>query len=408
MKKTVKRLKYCIIISLIIISQFFSTMSYASKLNNIGNDFQKITKVTGQSDSQNNYQVLKAAEELNDNEFEEWCNSMIDLCNIALPDKQVASYGTVAYNMQETTSYSSYYGRAYYATSEMVADIYKMADLDDYFNNDKLFGVIDLNKTKQIRNRVEKYRAKLLNNYSANGLGDVQKYVESAKLTYQVAAKQGNRTFPNINDLKKYEKSQIDNYYKRYGYNYPTTNTTTINEIENIWKNKVGTNNMKQYAADVISGAADKKQGATADDVNDLDEATQKKLEGLVDVQEYKHPDVTEKKDSSDNKDDMDMDNTIKNADAFVNKKGEDGNPENNINTEDLKDFFNPLYNITLVIGIIVAVLVGAVLGVKFLTGSVEQKADTKKLLIPYLAGCVAVFGAFGIWKLVVTILAEM
>ena len=71
-------------------------------------------------------------------------------------------------------------------------------------------------------------------------------------------------------------------------------------------------------------------------------------------------------KNSSDNKDDMDIDKTIKNADEFVSQKGEDGNPENNINTEDLKDFFNPLYNITLIIGIIVAVLVGAILGIKF------------------------------------------
>lgn len=112
----------------------------------------------------------------------------------------------------------------------------------------------------------------------------------------------------------------------------------------------------------------------------------------------YNHPKV-----QSGNDDNMNFDQTIKNSEKFL--ENADDNP---VSQGDIKDFFNPLYNITLIIGIIVAVLVGAILGIKFLTGSVEQKADTKKLLIPYLAGCVAVFGAFGIWKLVVTILADL
>ena len=42
------------------------------------------------------------------------------------------------------------------------------------------------------------------------------------------------------------------------------------------------------------------------------------------------------------------------------------------------------------------------------MTGSVEQQADVKKLLVPYIAGCVVVFGAFGIWKIAVTIIASI
>ena len=37
--------------------------------------------------------------------------------------------------------------------------------------------------------------------------------------------------------------------------------------------------------------------------------------------------------------------------------------------------------------------------------GSVEEKADIKGLLIPYIVGCIIIFGAFAIWKLVVDIL---
>ena len=47
----------------------------------------------------------------------------------------------------------------------------------------------------------------------------------------------------------------------------------------------------------------------------------------------------------------------------------------------------------------------GAILGIQFITGSVEQKAKVKDSLIPFIVGCVAIFGAFGIWKLVITLL---
>ena len=52
----------------------------------------------------------------------------------------------------------------------------------------------------------------------------------------------------------------------------------------------------------------------------------------------------------------------------------------------------------------IVAVLIGAILGIKFMIGSVEEKAEIKAALVPFIIGCVVVFGAFGIWKIVVTI----
>ena len=39
------------------------------------------------------------------------------------------------------------------------------------------------------------------------------------------------------------------------------------------------------------------------------------------------------------------------------------------------------------------------------MVGSIEQKAKVEDSLIPYIVGCVVIFGAFGIWKLVLTIL---
>ena len=44
--------------------------------------------------------------------------------------------------------------------------------------------------------------------------------------------------------------------------------------------------------------------------------------------------------------------------------------------------------------------IVGVVLGIQFITGSVEAKSKVKESLIPYFTGCVVIFGAFGILNL--------
>ena len=36
--------------------------------------------------------------------------------------------------------------------------------------------------------------------------------------------------------------------------------------------------------------------------------------------------------------------------------------------------------------------------------GSIEEKAQVKEALIPFIIGCIVVFGAFGIWKIVTQI----
>ena len=39
------------------------------------------------------------------------------------------------------------------------------------------------------------------------------------------------------------------------------------------------------------------------------------------------------------------------------------------------------------------------------MTGSVSERAETKQLIAPYIVGCVVVFGAFTIWRIVVEII---
>ncbi len=43
-------------------------------------------------------------------------------------------------------------------------------------------------------------------------------------------------------------------------------------------------------------------------------------------------------------------------------------------------------------IGTVIAVVGLMILGIKYITGSVEQKAEYKKTMIPYLLGCIFIF----------------
>lgn len=74
------------------------------------------------------------------------------------------------------------------------------------------------------------------------------------------------------------------------------------------------------------------------------------------------------------------------------------------IDEASLKEASDTFYNILLGIGIALALLIGVYLGIKFMTSTVDDKAKVKEALVPYIAGCVVIFGAFTIWKLVVTI----
>lgn len=93
-------------------------------------------------------------------------------------------------------------------------------------------------------------------------------------------------------------------------------------------------------------------------------------------------------------------------ADGFI-QKGQAGSNDI-IGEEELKALANTIYNILLVVAIVIAVILGAILGIKFMTEGVEGKAKVVQSLIPYAIGCVVVFGAFTIWKIVVTVLQGM
>ena len=108
------------------------------------------------------------------------------------------------------------------------------------------------------------------------------------------------------------------------------------------------------------------------------------------------------------------LDNIMQDAEKFEDLENSSlGTKDNSgtglvINTNALQVTSSNMYTMLMVIATAATVIVGAILGIKFMYGSIEEQADVKKLLKPYLIGCLVIFGSFGIWKLVLSILAEV
>lgn len=98
---------------------------------------------------------------------------------------------------------------------------------------------------------------------------------------------------------------------------------------------------------------------------------------------------------------DTSLSDVISGGDSFIDA-GKDGSAK--IDKGSLQNASSSIYNILLICGVIIAVLIGSIMGIKFMIGSVEEKAEIKAALVPFVIGCIVVFGAFGIWKIVVTI----
>ena len=81
---------------------------------------------------------------------------------------------------------------------------------------------------------------------------------------------------------------------------------------------------------------------------------------------------------------------------------------EENFSEDYVQKEFSGIFYILLAIGTVLTVIVGGILGIKFIFSSIEDKAKIKEALIPYILGCVVIYGAIGIWYLVVNLLNQI
>lgn len=78
------------------------------------------------------------------------------------------------------------------------------------------------------------------------------------------------------------------------------------------------------------------------------------------------------------------------------------------MDTTELESTSDLIYNIFLGVGTSIVVIVGAILGIQFMTAGVDKKVEVKQALVPYIVSSIVLFGALGIWKFVIIILNEI
>lgn len=78
-------------------------------------------------------------------------------------------------------------------------------------------------------------------------------------------------------------------------------------------------------------------------------------------------------------------------------------NPGNVSGVSGVQNLGKSIVGILQVVGIVVAVVVLLVLGIKYMMGSAEEKAEYKKVMIPYLVGALLLFAATTIVNVVYT-----
>lgn len=81
---------------------------------------------------------------------------------------------------------------------------------------------------------------------------------------------------------------------------------------------------------------------------------------------------------------------------------------EGSYSGSDITNVGKKVVGIIQVIGVVVAVIVILVIGIKYLIGSAEQKAEYKKTMIPYIVGAVLVFAGSTIVNVIYNITTNM
>lgn len=99
------------------------------------------------------------------------------------------------------------------------------------------------------------------------------------------------------------------------------------------------------------------------------------------------------------------IDDVISDGDLFMSHAKDPGTV---INTDEVKRVSGEIYNIVFAVGLVIDVVVGLIIGIKFMISTVEEKAKVKEILTIYIIGSIVLFGSFTIWKITMGILGNV
>ena len=99
------------------------------------------------------------------------------------------------------------------------------------------------------------------------------------------------------------------------------------------------------------------------------------------------------------------LDDVVNNGNSFLNAGSESSTM---IDQNDLKSLSNFISGVLLTIAIGVTVITGAIMGLNFITQSIEEKAKVKESMVPWVIGIIVSFGAFTIWEVAVNLFQSL
>ena len=99
------------------------------------------------------------------------------------------------------------------------------------------------------------------------------------------------------------------------------------------------------------------------------------------------------------------LDEVMNNGNSFLDAGSESTEM---IDQNDLKSLSNFISGVLLTIAIGVTVITGAVMGLSFITQSIEEKAKVKESMVPWVIGIIVSFGAFTIWEVAVNLFQSL
>ena len=76
-----------------------------------------------------------------------------------------------------------------------------------------------------------------------------------------------------------------------------------------------------------------------------------------------------------------------------------DGN--GNMNTNQITSVGNNVVTIIQVVGVVTAVIILLIIGIKYMMGSASEKAEYKKTMIPYIVGAVLIFAGTSLVRVI-------
>ncbi len=197
-------------------------------------------------------------------------------------------------------------------------------------------------------------------------------------------------------------QTEILDYITNRDYN-PTNMTETelqewINKIDSYIITVGGTNAMQSESQQRIMAAREEMNGELKNKTGNRDDSAYENQAQQTNDDEYiiyNNPERTDDSKMSISS----LDDMVSDAEGFLEKDTISPFEEGSLSL-----FSQTFSGILETIGIVVAVVMAGILGIRFMIGGIDEKAEVKQLIIPYIAGCVIVFGAFSIWKISVQV----